>query len=88
MEILKDLQAAMEKVDAIRLDNQEAQLKNPLTMVSDAVGALGWVTVERSPKPHEYIDELFGGAQICGNKILKEFKDKYDTHVSIHLTAC
>ncbi|CAI6330900.1 unnamed protein product [Periconia digitata] len=76
MEILKDLQAAMEKVDGIRLDNHEPQLKNPLTMVSDAVGALGWVTVEHGLKPPEYIDELFGGAQIYGNKILKEYRDK------------
>lgn len=77
MEILKDLQAAMEKVDEIRQGNREAALRDPLTMVADGVGALGWVTVEGSPKPHEYISELFGGAQIFGNKVLKEYKDKY-----------
>ncbi|KAF2683938.1 hypothetical protein K458DRAFT_442979 [Lentithecium fluviatile CBS 122367] len=76
MEILKDLQAAMEKVDEIRQGNREPQLRDPLTMVADGVGALGWVTVEGSPKPHEYISELFGGAQIFGNKVLKEYKDK------------
>lgn len=77
MEILKDLQAAMEKVDEVRQANREAALRDPLTMVADGVGALGWVTVEGSPKPHEYISELFGGAQIFGNKVLKEYKDKY-----------
>jgi adenylyl cyclase-associated protein len=76
MEILKDLQAAMEKVDEIRQGNREPQLRDPLTMVADGVGALGWVTVEGSPKPHEYISELFGGAQIFGNKVLKEYRDK------------
>ncbi|KAF1949555.1 hypothetical protein CC80DRAFT_497441 [Byssothecium circinans] len=76
MEILKDLQAAMEKVDEIRQGNREPQLKDPLAMVADGVGALGWVTVEGSPKPHEYINELFGGAQMYGNKVLKEYRDK------------
>ncbi|KAF2010406.1 hypothetical protein BU24DRAFT_427532 [Aaosphaeria arxii CBS 175.79] len=78
MEILKDLQAAMEKVDEVRQNNREASLRDPLTMVTDGVGALGWVTVEGSPKPHEYIKELFGGAQIFGNKVLKEYRDKPD----------
>jgi adenylyl cyclase-associated protein len=77
MEILKDLQAAMEKVDDVRQRNREANLKDPLSMVADGVGALGWVTVEGSPKPHEYIHDLFGGAQMFGNKVLKEYKDKY-----------
>jgi hypothetical protein len=77
MEILKDLQAAMEKVDEARQGNRKAELRDPLAMVADGVGALGWVTVESSPKPHEYITELFGGAQMYGNKVLKEYRDKY-----------
>jgi adenylyl cyclase-associated protein len=76
MEILKDLQAAMEKVDEVRQGNREAALRDPLTMVADGVGALGWVTIEGA-KPHEHINDLFGGAQIFGNKVLKEYKDKY-----------
>jgi adenylyl cyclase-associated protein len=77
MEILKDLQAAMEKADEVRQANREAALRDPLTMVADSMSALGWVTMESNPKPHEYISELFGGAQIFGNKVLKEYKDKY-----------
>ena len=73
---IKDLQAAMEKVDEVRQTNREPALKDPLTMVADGVGALGWVTVEGSQKPHEYIKELFGGAQIFGNKVLREYRDK------------
>jgi adenylyl cyclase-associated protein len=76
MEITKDLQAAMEKVDEIRQGNREPPLRDPLTMVADGVGALSWLTIEGSPKPHEYITELFGGAQIFGNKVLREYKDK------------
>lgn len=75
-EILKDLQAAIGEVDEIRQNNRERSLQQPLTMVADSAWALGWVTVEGSPKPHEYLNELFGGAQMAGNKVLTEFKDK------------
>jgi adenylyl cyclase-associated protein len=76
MEILKDLQAAMEKVDEIQQANREMALRDPLKMVADGVGALGWVTCQGTPKPYEHISELFGGAQIFGNKVLKEYKEK------------
>ena len=79
MELLKDLQASIEKTDGFKLQNREAALKDPLTMVADGVGCLGWVTIPgSSAKPHEYIKELFGGAQMYGNKVLKEYRDKYD----------
>ncbi|KAF2122294.1 adenylate cyclase associated N terminal-domain-containing protein [Lophiotrema nucula] len=78
MEILKDLQAAMEKVDEPQQANREPQLRDPLKMVADGIGALGWVTLEGQPKSYEFIAELFGGAQIFGNKVLKEFKEKPD----------
>jgi adenylyl cyclase-associated protein len=78
MELLKDLQASIEKTDGFKLQNREAALKDPLTMVADGVGCLGWVTIPgSSAKPHEYIKELFGGAQMYGNKVLKEYRDKY-----------
>lgn len=75
-EILKHLQAAITEVDEIRQANRDRSLQNPLTMVADSAWALGWVTVEGSPKPHEYLNDVFGGAQIAGNKILTEHKDR------------
>lgn len=75
-EILKDLQAAITEVDEIRQGNRDASIQQPLTMVADSAWALGWVTVEGSPKPYEYLNELFGGAQVAGNKVLTEHKDK------------
>jgi adenylyl cyclase-associated protein len=79
MELLKDLQASMEKTDEFRQQNREAALKDPLSMVADGVGCLGWITISSgsSMKPHEHIKELFGGAQMYGNKVLKEYRDKY-----------
>ncbi|KAF1930211.1 uncharacterized protein M421DRAFT_419262 [Didymella exigua CBS 183.55] len=78
MGFLKDLQASMEKTDEVRQSNREPALKDPLSMVADGVGSLGWVTIGGGggPKPHEYITELFGGAQMYGNKVLKEYRDK------------
>jgi hypothetical protein len=80
MELLKDLQASMEKTDEFRQQNREAALKDPLSMVADGVGCLGWITISSgsSMKPHEHIKELFGGAQMYGNKVLKEYRDKYE----------
>lgn len=43
-------------------------------MVSDGVGTLGWVTMDT--KPADVVAELFGGAQMWGNKVLKEHKER------------
>jgi hypothetical protein len=86
MELLKDLQASMEKTDEFRQRNRDAALKDSLSMVADGVGSLGWVTIGQGGgmKPHEHINELVGGAQMYGNKVLKEYRDKYVLH-SCHL---
>lgn len=66
----------MTKADDIRQGNRASPQKDNLAMVADGVGALGWITMERSPKPADYVQDLFGGAQMYGNKVLKEYKDK------------
>jgi adenylyl cyclase-associated protein len=78
MELLKDLQASMEKTDEFRQSNRDPALKDSLSMVADGVGSLGWVTIGQGGgmKPHEHINELVGGAQMYGNKVLKEYRDK------------
>jgi adenylyl cyclase-associated protein len=43
-------------------------------MVADGVATLGWVAVEY--KPADYAAELFGGAQMSGNKVLKQYKER------------
>lgn len=78
IDTLKDLEQAMEKVDNVRQSNREPALKDPLSLVADGVGALAWITVESNPKPADYVAELFGGAQMFGNKVLKEYKEKPD----------
>jgi adenylyl cyclase-associated protein len=75
LDTLKDIQEEMTKVDEIREKNRASPQKDHLAMVADGVGALAWVTIDL--KPAEYVAELFGGAQMYGNKVLKEQKDGY-----------
>lgn len=73
-DLLKDTQTQMLAVDELRTKNRGSNLKDHLAMVADGVGVLGWVTLDT--KPAEMAAELFGGAQMYGNKILKQYKDK------------
>ena len=92
MDILQDFQKAIHKVESATQANREPALRDPIKMVADGVGALCWVTLdeEQGQKPHEQILELLGGSQIFGNKVLREFKDKYDLqsfHLAFSLTS-
>ena len=74
MDILKDTQDKMMAVINIRLDNRASPLIDNLAMVADSAETLGWVTLDE--KPADYVAELFGGAQMYGNKVLRQYKDK------------
>lgn len=78
MDTLKGLLEHMNKVDELRQANRDSAIKDHLSMVADGVGALAWVTIE--PKPADYVNELFGGAQMYGNKVLKQHKEKYGSY--------
>jgi adenylyl cyclase-associated protein len=80
MELLRDLQASIEKTDEFAQSNRDPALKSSLSLIADGVGSLGWVAIGQGAgmKPHEHINELFGGAQMYGNKVLKEYRDKYE----------
>ena len=81
MEILKELQQEMQKVTEARQGSRDPKLKDHTSMVADGIGALSWVAID--PKPAEFVAEVLGGAQFYGNRVLKEFKEKFDTHRSI-----
>ncbi|KAF2760663.1 hypothetical protein EJ05DRAFT_498620 [Pseudovirgaria hyperparasitica] len=84
MEVLRDLQGAIEKVDEVRQSHRASELKDHLSMVADGVGALGWVTVDSNPKPADYVSELFGGAQMYGNKVLKQKQPQHTEWVQAY----
>ncbi|KAF2713235.1 adenylyl cyclase-associated protein [Pleomassaria siparia CBS 279.74] len=86
MEMLQDLQKAMQQVESVKEEHsREPSLRDPLSMVADAVGALAWVTLDESQgqKPRDQILDLLGGAQMYGNKVLREFKDKPDKTANV-----
>jgi adenylyl cyclase-associated protein len=74
LEVFGDIQGHMEAVDEHRQKNRASPLKDHLAMVADGVATLGWVAVEY--KPADYAAELFGGAQMSGNKVLKQYKER------------
>jgi adenylyl cyclase-associated protein len=71
---LQPTQEAMFSVEAVREKNRGSPWKDHLSMVSDGAGTLSWVAIEH--KPYESVAELFGGAQMYGNNVLRHFKDK------------
>ncbi|KAF2456218.1 adenylate cyclase associated N terminal-domain-containing protein [Lineolata rhizophorae] len=80
VELLKDLQTEMGALDNLRESNRSSPYRDHLAMVADGIAALGWITLDPKgsggPKPADYVGELFGGAQMYGNKVLKANKDE------------
>lgn len=68
-------------VTEIREANRGSSLFNNLSAVSESIGVLAWITIE--PKPFKHVEESLGSAQYWGNRVLKEYKEKYvATHTS------
>ena len=74
MEILKDLQAMMGAVNDIREANRGSPLFTHLTIVSEGITVLAWITID--PKPADYVTEILSVAQYHGNRVIKEYKEK------------
>lgn len=73
--LIKPLQDSFTAVDEIRKSNRSSPLFNNLSAVSESIGVLAWVTMDN--KPYKHVDESLGSAQYYGNRVLKEFKEKY-----------
>ena len=74
MEVLKELQATMGSVNDIREANRASSIFTHLTMVSEGISMLGWITID--PKPADFVTDTLGSAQFYGNRVLREYKDK------------
>ena len=75
MTLLKPLQESITKIADIRDANRGSPAFNQLSAVSESIGVLAWVTVD--PKPHKHVEESLGSAQYWGNRVLKEYKEKW-----------
>jgi adenylyl cyclase-associated protein len=73
MEVYQELQSKVVYVSDIREKNRASPLKEHLALIADGSQTLGWIAIDN--KPAEQAAELFGGAQMYGNKILRAHKD-------------
>lgn len=74
-DLLKPLTAQIEVVNSIREANRGKPEFNQLSAVSESISVFAWVTFDTKPAKH--VEESLGSAQYWGNRVLKEFKEKY-----------
>ena len=68
------LHTASDTINNIRESNRASPLIDHLSAVAEGIVALGWFF---DPKPADFVSEMLGGIQYYGNKVLKEYKEKY-----------
>ncbi|OQE23646.1 hypothetical protein PENSTE_c008G07700 [Penicillium steckii] len=78
IELMTDLHKASDSINNIRESNRASPLFNHLSAVAEGIVALGWFF---ESKPASFVEEMIGGIQYYGNKVLKDFKEKDRTHV-------
>ena len=59
-----------------REKNRTSQLFNHLSGISESIGAFGWIAIQPAPSP--YVKEMSDAAQFYTNRVLKDYKEKYD----------
>jgi len=72
--ILEPLSKKISEVQDFKEKNRGSKQINHINCVTEAIPALGWVTVAPTPKP--YAKEMADAAIFWGNRILKDFKEK------------
>jgi adenylyl cyclase-associated protein len=72
-DLIKDLQHDMGAVGDLRDTHRSSPVKDHLAMVGEGIGALQWLVMDG--KPADYINEVTGGAQMYGNRVLKAYKE-------------
>ncbi|XP_054269726.1 adenylyl cyclase-associated protein 1-like [Macrosteles quadrilineatus] len=77
--LLQPTSAVITAIQELREKNRTSQYFNHLSAISESIPALGWVTV--SPAPAPYIKEMNDAGQFYTNRVLKDWKQKDQTHV-------
>jgi hypothetical protein len=73
-ELMTGLHTASDAINNLRESNRASPLIDHLSAVAEGIVALGWFF---DPKPADFVSEMLGGIQYYGNKVLKEYKEKY-----------
>ncbi|GAA6009090.1 hypothetical protein JCM10207_004089 [Rhodosporidiobolus poonsookiae] len=71
--IIAPTQTALLAVIDIKEKNRASKESNQLTVVSEGIPALGWVTLDSKPGP--YVGEFKDSAMFWVNRVIKEHKD-------------
>jgi len=79
--LLKNINEALMAVTSIKEQNRGAPVFHHLSAVSEGAMVLAWVTVDN--RPYKHVDESMGAAQFFGNRVLKEYKEKYGDHATV-----
>ncbi|GAA5830249.1 hypothetical protein JCM11251_001283 [Rhodosporidiobolus azoricus] len=72
-EIIKPTQTALMAVIEVKEKNRSSKESNQLTVVSEGIPALGWVTLDSKPGP--YVGEFKDSAMFWVNRVIKEHKE-------------
>lgn len=75
MQLFEPMQSEATKVVEIKDKNRGHALFNQLSAVADSIGVVAWVTIDN--KPFKHVEESLGSAKYYGNRVLKEFREKY-----------
>ncbi|RMZ86634.1 hypothetical protein DV736_g6140, partial [Chaetothyriales sp. CBS 134916] len=77
-DLMADLHRHISAVDDLKESNRSSPYFTHLSAVAEGTAALGWIVEKR---PAEFVTDILSSIQYFGNKILKEYKDKDETHV-------
>lgn len=90
-ELMTDLHNASDTIDSLRMANRDSPYFGHLSAVAEGIVALGWFV---QAKPADFVNEMIGSIEYYGNKVMKDYKDKYVSlplHPRLHtreLTDC
>ena len=79
MEVLKPINEKIEQINQLKDTNRGSQYYNHLCTISEVAPVLGWVV---SNTPVSLIPEFKDSSQFWSNRIMKEYKDKDQQHVT------
>ncbi|XP_053383314.1 adenylyl cyclase-associated protein 1-like [Mercenaria mercenaria] len=78
-ELLSPLSQHISSIQEFREKNRTSPNFNHLSGISESIPALGWVAVEPTPGP--YVKDMQDAGQFYTNRVLKDYKEKDQTHV-------
>lgn len=73
-ELLTELHKASDEINNIRESNRASPMFTQLSAVAEGTVSMGWFF---DPRPAEFVTDTLGAVQFYGNRVLKEYKDKY-----------